>query len=190
MKNLDYLKMFLVFIFSILFHLKIVQATSEIYTIDPARSTVEFSISNMGAKVSGKFQKFSGTITVERDAMEKSEVKAEIDTASVDTNQKKRDKHLQTKDFFTVDKFPTMNFQSKTWKKISDKEYEVVGDFTLLGITKPVTLAVKDLTFGESSMSVKNIHGKIKRSDFGMTYGKPATGDDVEIDINVEAKKQ
>ncbi len=172
----------------------VTNAATETYVIDPTHSSVEFRIRHFFSKVTGRFQKFEGTIVLDREAMEKSEINATVDTASVDTNQADRDKHLRTKDFFDVEKNPKMTFQSKSWKRASDNEYEVTGDLTLHGATKPVTLTVKSLGFGDGMKGVQlsgwEARGKIKRSEFGMTGGAGALGDDVEIEINVEAKKQ
>ncbi len=172
----------------------IVEATTETYVIDPAHSSVEFNIRHFFSKVTGRFQKFEGTLSVDRDAMEKSEIKASIETSSIDTNQSKRDDHLRGADFFDVVKHPKMTFQSKSWKKTGENEFEVTGDLTLHGITKSVVLSVKNLGFGEGMkgayLSGWEAHAKIKRSDFNMTYGGPAVGDEVEIEINIEAKRQ
>ncbi|MBI4026489.1 MAG: YceI family protein [Verrucomicrobia bacterium] len=176
------------------FAASIAGAETETYAIDPAHSSVEFRVRHFFSKVTGRFDKFEGSIVVDRAAMEKSEAKAVIETASVNTNQPDRDKHLQTAEFFDVVKHPKMTFQSKNWKKISDAEFEVTGELTLHGVAKPVVLTVKSLGFGEGMKGAKisgwEIAAKIKRSDFGMTAGAPAVGDEVEIAINVEAKKQ
>jgi len=170
------------------------EAATETYAIDPAHSSVEFSVRHFLTKVKGRFQKFEGAITVDREAMEKSNVIASMETSSVDTNQAKRDEHLRKADFFDASKYPKMTFQSKSWKKVGDQEYEVAGDLMLHGVIKPATLTVKCLGFTQgmkgAPISAWEVHGKIKRSDFGMTYGGPAVGDEVEIEINIEAKRQ
>ncbi len=171
-----------------------VDAKPDTYTADVAHSSVEFHVTHFFSKVAGHFNKFEATLTVDKDAMESSSVKAEIDITSVDTSQPKRDAHLQGADFFDAAKFPKMTFQSKSWKKTADNEYEVAGDLTLHGVTKPVTLTVKSLGFGEGMKGVQlsgwSATTKIKRSEFGMTGSIPMVGDEVEISINVEAHKQ
>lgn len=169
-------------------------AKPEIYVADPTHSSVEFHVRHFFSNVAGRFTKFDASITVDKDAMETSSVKAEIDIASVNTAQEKRDEHLRKPDFFDAAKFPKMTFQSKSWKKTAENEYEVAGDLTLHGVTKPVTLKVTALGFGEDShkhqLSGWSATTKIKRSEFGMTGGAPAVGDEVEISINIEAYKQ
>jgi polyisoprenoid-binding protein YceI len=169
-------------------------AATETYVADPAHSSVEFKISHFFSKVTGRFPKFDASIDVDRAALENSKLKADIDVSSVNTNQEQRDKHLQTPDFFDAAKFPKMTFESKAWKKTSENEFEVTGDLSLHGVTKPVTLTVKSLGFGEgmkgAQISGWEAHGKLKRSDFGMNTGAPAVGDEVEIEINIEADKK
>jgi len=169
-------------------------AETETYVVDGAHSSVEFRVKHFFSKVSGRFKTFEGAIVADREALEKSEIKATVDTGSVDTNQADRDKHLRAGDFFDAEKHPKMTFQSKSWKRVKDNEYEVTGDFTLRGVTKPVVLSLKSLGFGPgmkgAQLSGWEARTTIKRSDFGMTSGTPAVGDEVEIEINIEAKKQ
>ena len=169
-------------------------AATETYAIDANHSSVEFRIAHFFSKVTGRFDKFEGSITVDREALEKSEVTASIDVGSVNTNQAKRDEHLRSPDFFDAAKNPKMTFQSKSWKKIAENEFEVTGDFTLHGVTKAVVLTVKSLGFGDGMKGAKiagwDARTKINRSDFGMTAGKPAVGDEVEIEINIESQRK
>ncbi len=163
------------------------------YAIDPAHSSVEFRIRHFFTNVAGRFDQFAGTIQFDDKTPEKSQIQATIDTSSINTNQSDRDKHLRTADYFDVEKFPKMIFESKSWKKLSDANYEVTGDLTLHGVTKVVILSVKSLGFGPGVKGVQisgwAAAGKIKCSDFRMTAGAPAVGDEVSIEINVEAKK-
>ncbi len=168
-------------------------SAAETYAADPAHSSVEFRISHFFSKVSGRFGRFSATLTVDRENMEHSFVKAEIETASVDTNQEKRDTRLRSADFFDVVKFPKMTFESKDWKRTGANEFDVTGDLTLHGVTRPVVLKVRSLGFGEGMnktfISGWEARARIQRSDFGLTKGGPAVGEEVEIEINIEAKK-
>lgn len=172
------------------------QAKPETYIIDPAHSSVGFKIGHFFSRVPGHFDKFSGTIVVDREAMEKSEIKAEIDAASINTANEKRDNHLRAPDFFDTAQFPKITFSSKTWKQIGENDYEVTGDFTLHGVTKSIVLHVKSLGFGEgrpgSNTYLSGWEGrtKLKRSDYDIKSGAPAVGDEVEIEINIEASRQ
>ena len=178
--------------FTILFTLSS-QAAPASYTIDPAHSSVQFRIKHFFSKVTGRFQKFEGSFVVDPDAPDKSQAKATIDVASIDTNQPKRDEHLRSADFFDVAKYPQMTFVTKSWARVAPDEYDVVGDLTLHGVTKPVSLHAKNTGSGAgmqgSQISGWEVRGTLKRSDFGITTGAPAVGDDVEIEIDIEAKK-
>ncbi len=168
-------------------------AKPETYTIDSGHSSIQFKIKHFFSKVTGRFQKFEGRITVDRDALESTKAEGTIEAGSVDTNQAKRDEHLRKPDFFDVEKFPKISFVSKAWKVLTPETFEVTGDLTLHGVTKPVTLQVRSTGFGEgmkgAQLSGWEVRGTLKRSDFGMTTGTPAVGDDVEIEIEIEAGK-
>jgi polyisoprenoid-binding protein YceI len=144
--------------------------------------------------VTGNFNEFEGQIIVDRENMEKSQTKASIDMNSINTRNEKRDNHLRSEDFFDVEKFPTMTFQSKKWAKVSENEFDVTGDLSLHGITKEVVLKVKSLGFGDGPDGVylSGWEGstKIKKSDFGITYGGATLGDEVEIMIEVESRRE
>ncbi|CAN5316056.1 YceI family protein [soil metagenome] len=164
---------------------------AETYTIDRDKSEVAFTILNKppGAtepeKVPGKFKDFSGKIVFDAEAPANSQVEIEIKSASVDTANEKRDAHLRNQDFFKVKEFPIMTFKSTAVKKLAEDKFEVTGDFTLLGQTKPVT-AVFDLTDETSGKAAF----QIKRSDYGMSYRVPDTGDEVDVMLTVVGKPQ
>lgn len=170
------------------------RAATETYTIDPAHSAVGFSIRHFVSKVPGKFNKFSGTITVDRADLTKSSAEATIDVASVDTGNQKRDDHLRNADFFDAPKYPTMKFKSTAWKKTGENTYEVAGDLTLKDVTKPVTLKVALLGFGPgmggAQLSGWEATTTIDKKEWNMKDSPmldAALGDDVTITINVEA---
>ncbi|MFT3867838.1 MAG: YceI family protein [Nibricoccus sp.] len=172
-------------------------AAVETYKIDPVHSSVGFSIRHFVSKVPGTFTKFSGTITVDRDNLEKSSVEATIEVASVNTANEKRDAHLQSPDFFDSAKYGTATFKSKSWKKTGEDAFDVTGDLTLHGVTKPVVLKAKLLGFGEGMKGAKlsgwEVTGVINKADFGVNgpsmLGK-ALGDEVTINIGIEASLQ
>lgn len=169
-------------------------AAAETYTIDPVHSSVGFSIRHFVSKVPGKFNKFSGTITVDRENLEKSSAQATIDIASVDTGNAKRDDHLRTPDFFEVAKYPTMTFKSTAWKKTGENTFEVTGDLTLKDVTKPVVLKVTSLGFGPgmggAQLSGWEATTTIDKKEFNVkdpAMLDAALGDDVTITVNIEA---
>lgn len=170
-------------------------AAVETYSIDPVHSSVGFTVRHLFSSVPGSFTKFEGTLTVDRDNLEKSSVAATIDIGSVNTASEKRDGHLKTPDFFDAMKFPTITFKSTSWKKTGDDTFDVTGDLTIKDVTKSVVLAVKVLGFGPGMMPGSQVTGwegstTINRRDFGVNgpamLGK-AVGDDVKISLSVEA---
>src|SRR3569833_4660698 len=101
------------------------QAAVETYQLDPAHSSIGFSVRHVFTSVPGQFTQFSGTLTLDRDNLENSNADVTIESASVDTRNAKRDTHLKSGDFLVVDKFPEIKFVSKTWKKTGDDTYDI-----------------------------------------------------------------
>jgi polyisoprenoid-binding protein YceI len=169
-------------------------AAVETYAIDPAHSSVGFEIRHIISKVPGKFTDFTGTITVDRDNLENSSVSATIQVASVDTSNEKRNNHLKSPDFFDVAQYATITFTSTAWKKTGDNTFDVTGNLTIHGVTKPVVLSVVSDGFapgmGGGQVSGWEAKTTINRRDYGVNgpamLGK-AVGDDVAITINIEA---
>jgi polyisoprenoid-binding protein YceI len=172
------------------------QAAPQSWTIDPNHSQVGFSIRHFFSKVPGNFTKFSGTIVYDPAKPTASSVKAEIDAASIDTRNEKRDGHLKSEDFFFVEKYPTWTFESTKVTPAADGKLSVEGNLTMRGVTKPVTLDVSFLGAGPSmngeQRSGFEVAGKINRKDFGIMWNKTLDqggtmlGDDVDIRISVE----
>lgn len=174
-------------------------AEVETYKIDPVHSSVGFKIRHFFSKVPGTFNDFEGTIVINKADVSKSTAEATIKTASIDTKNEKRDKHLKSADFFDVEKYPTITFKSTAWKQIEKDTYNVTGDLTMHGTTKPVTLSVKSLGAGQGAQG-KYLGGWeattiLDRTAFGITYnsvveGTSVLGNEVEISLNIEAIKQ
>jgi len=166
-------------------------AAVETYVIDSVHSSVGFSIRHFVSKVPGSFTKFSGTIVVDRDNLEKSSVEATIDIGSVSTANEKRDAHLKSPDFFDAAKFASVTFKSKAWKKTGTDAFDVTGDLTLHGVTKEVVLKVKLLGFGPgmqgAMLSGWEATTTLQRADFGIAGFKGMLGDDVAVTIGIEA---
>jgi polyisoprenoid-binding protein YceI len=167
---------------------------ADTWKIDPAHSSVGFTIRHAFTKIPGSFAKFNGTITFDAANPSASGTEAKIEVASITTNDAKRDAHLQKDDFFSAEKFPLITFKSKSWKKTGDDTFDVVGDLTIKDVTKEVTLATKFLGAGpgprNSTLAGFEGTAKIDRRDFGITYGQGLVGNDVNIIINIEAAKQ
>jgi polyisoprenoid-binding protein YceI len=170
------------------------------WKIDPSHSSVEFAVRHMAiSTVRGRFRSVSGTIesgddgTLER-------VQATIDARSVDTGEPQRDAHLRSADFFDAETHPFLTFRSTTVRAQAGGRYEITGDLTIRGQTRPVTLQVE--TVGPlpdpwgNRRAAATISGALNRKDFGLTYnqalefGGVLVGEEVRFTIDVEAVAQ
>ncbi len=173
------------------------QAQADTYVMDTkgAHAFIQFKISHLGYSYEiGRFNKFTGSFDVDEKNPASSKVSVEIDTASVDTNLAKRDKHLRSSDFLEVDKYPKATFVSTNVKLTSDKTADVTGDFTLRGITKPLTLKVSHIGGGKDPWGGFR-HGfegttKFALADFGITKNLGPASKEVEIYISIEGIKK
>ena len=173
-------------------------AAPETYKIDPVHSAVSFKVRHLFSYVNGKFTKFEGTFSVDPDAPAKSTVSATVQTESIDTANPKRDEHLKSPDFFDAAKLPEITFKSKSVKMTGKDTADVVGDFTMHGVTKELTLHAQFLGKGKGMQGeISGWHltsAPIKRSDYGLNWNKAiegtaVVGEEVEITIDVEADK-
>jgi polyisoprenoid-binding protein YceI len=173
--------------------------TADTYVFDKVHSTMGFQVRHLFSKVPGKFDDFAGKIQFDEANPENSTVEVKIKTASVDTGVAMRDKDLRSPNFFDVEKFPEITFTSKSVKRTGETTGEVTGDLTMHGVTKQVVLNVELLGKG-AGMEGKTVSGweartNLKRSEFGLSWNKmiegtQVVGDDVEIDLHVEADKE
>jgi polyisoprenoid-binding protein YceI len=169
-------------------------AQNPAWTIDKNHTQVNFAVRHMGVStVRGSISGVSGTVVWDEKNLAKSSVEATIDTTTVSTNNDARDKHLKSPDFFNVEKFPTMTFKSTAVTGTPGK-LQVVGDLTLAGVTKSVTLDVDGPTAPQKGMGGKMVigfsaKGTLKRTDFnfGSKFGSSMLSDDVDFTIDVEA---
>lgn len=164
------------------------------YMIEPSHSSAHFKVRHlMIANVRGEFSKITGTVSSEN-------VTAEIDVNSINTREPDRDKHLKSADFFDVEHHPTMKFQSTNIVPDGPEGFEVTGDLTIRGTTRPVVLHVVGPTpeikdpWGYTRRGAEAT-AKISRKDFGLTYnpilegGGVMVGDEIEISLEVELVK-
>lgn len=164
------------------------------YTVDPAHTFPNFEINHLGfSTMHGRFGATTGKITLDT-AAKSGSIDITIDATSIDTGHAKRDTHLKSDEFFNVAKFPTLAYKSSKLKFNGDKLSGADGELTMLGVTKPVSLAVTAFNCGPHPMNKKpmcgaNATATIKRSDFGLSTYVPAVGDEVKITIEVEAGK-
>ena len=150
-------------------------APAETYKIDSAHSQIAFSLHQFVSSVRGEFHRFSGTIEVDRDHPERSSVTARISVGSIDTKIQKRDHHLLSAEFFDAAKFPEITFKSRSVKRTGESSGNIIGDFTMHGVTKPMTLHVKLSTppSGESLPERTRwivTTDPINRKDFGLMF--------------------
>lgn len=170
------------------------RAAVETYQIDPAHSSVVFSVRHFLAKVPGTFARFTGTLTVDRDNFERNTITATVEIGGVDTRNEARNKHLLSADFFLAEKFPAATFTSKSWKKSGPATYTVRGDLTIRGQTREIILEAKSLGFapGQRGAQLSGWEAAtiIDRTDFGVGVPEKSIADEVELVINIEAKLQ
>ena len=164
------------------------------YALDPAHSGLNFKISHLGLSwVHGRFDEFSGRFTLDRQNPAHCSFELAAKTESVDTNNRKRDDHLRSPDFFNVKQFPAITFKSTAVRPVKDG-YDVTGDLTMHGGTRPVTFL---LSGGKSAEFPAGVHRTgfsgeliVKRSEFGITKFAGAVGDNVYIEISFEGTQK
>ena len=169
-------------------------AAAETYKIDSEHATVVFRVSHLNiGDAYGRFNEPTGTVVYDNADPSKTQFNFEVKTDNIDTDNEKRDKHLKSPDFFDARQVPTITFKSTSVKASGDNKFEVTGDLTLHGVTKTITVPVTKT--GEADTGKMGYRtgwlaeAKIKRSDFGMTYGiqQGAIGDEVSLVISFEA---
>lgn len=167
---------------------------AETYTFDTVHSQIIFFVNHLGISITeGEFQEWDGHFVFDEANIENSSVDVTIDANSIDMDNAIWDDHMKAADWFNVAEHPTLTFRSTQVEGTGENTGKVTGDFTLLGQTAPVTLDVTFLHKGSHPMRPDqtragfSARAKLKRSDFGMTFGLPAIGNDIEIRIEVEA---
>ncbi len=170
------------------------------WKVDAAHSSVTFSVKHMGiAKVRGKFTEFEGTLEVRED-LAHGRIYGTVKVASIDTGEAKRDEHLRSADFFDVERFPEITFESTRVEAIDDEMTRVTGNLTMHGVTREIVL--EGMTqgtdidpWGNTRAGVEGV-GKLLRSDFDMNFsqalasGNKLVGDKIAISLDVSAVLQ
>lgn len=176
-------------------HLALAQAAA--WTPDPAHSEVDFSILHLSlSNVQGRFGTVTGTVMLDQADLTKSSVNVTIDVSAVDSGESARDSVLKSDSFFDVEKYPKATFVSTSVQKTASG-LTVVGNLTLRGVTKPVTLTVEGPNGPVTGMDQKlhagfTAEATLDRRDFGIGTAFPAAivGDQVKLTINLEIIKQ
>ena len=164
------------------------------YSVDPRHTWPQYEIMHLGFSTQrGRFNETAGKILLDR-AAKTGSLEIVIKTASIDTGLEKWDTHMKSEDFFNAEKYPEMTFKADKIVFNGDKPASIPGQFTLMGVTKPVTLNVNYFNCGQHPVLKKEVCGAdasttIKRSEFGMTKSVPYIADEVKLVINVEAIK-
>lgn len=167
-------------------------AAPKTFQADPAHSGITFKIRHFFTTVPGSFGEFNATIQYDAEDVSSSSAKAEIQVGSVDTNNDKRDAHLKDEDFFHTAENPVIVFESTKWEKTDEEnEFKVTGDLTMAGQTQEVVLDVTLLGTQENNDGVLvsgwEAETTIDRRDWGISYGQGIVGNEVEIEIFVQA---
>ena len=177
-----------------------VALATDVYTVDKGHSEASFQIRHMVTKVRGRFTDFTGTIKAEPAKPETSSVEFTIKATSIDTDNENRDKDLRSPNFFDVAKYPDITFKSSKIVSKGQDKYDVTGALTMHGVSKEITLPVSYLGVGKDPWGGERAGFEtsitLNRKDFGLVWNKALEaggfllGDDVNVSINIEAKKE
>jgi polyisoprenoid-binding protein YceI len=170
------------------------------WAVDPSHSNVGFTVKHMGiATVRGRFREFEGRIEMGEE-LASSRAYGKVKAASVDTNEPQRDEHLRSPDFFDVERYPDITFESTKIEQVDEAVYHVTGDLTLHGVTKPITLHAESSgteidPWGKTRVGIE-ASGELSRGDYGMKFnqalgsGNLMVSDKVRIHLDISAVKQ
>jgi len=175
------------------------RAETHVFSVDPVHSQIGFKVRHFVSTVPGEFESFTATVSLDpANVAATLALEAVIETASVSTDNERRDNHLRSADFFDAQTYPQITFRSTSVKAGSDDHYQVTGDLTIRGVTKVVTLdvayfGVTTNPFTGTPITGLDITGEINRKDFGVNWNKTLDNggvmlsDTVGLDIHVEA---
>ena len=171
------------------------------WDFDKSHSKIGFSVTHLViTDVEGNFKEFEGSITTSGDDFENAKIEFSANVASINTENEKRDEHLRSDDFFNAEKFPQLTFKSKSFSKVDDKNYKLVGDLTIRDVTKEVELnVVYNGTVEDPWGNTKSgfsLEGEINRFDYNLKWNKTieagglVVGEDVTILAKLQLVKQ
>jgi polyisoprenoid-binding protein YceI len=200
-QNLKLFKMKKTFLILLMGLLQVALFAQTKWTVDIAHSSIKFTVTHLViSEVEGQFNTFSGTVVTTNPDFTDANIDFTVDVNSINTDNGMRDKHLKSPDFFNAEKYPQVTFKGTSFKKIKDNKYELKGDLTMHGITKPV---VFDVTYGGTA---NDGYGNIKagfkatttvnRFDYDLKWnalteaGGAVAGKDVTIIVRLELAKE
>jgi polyisoprenoid-binding protein YceI len=171
------------------------------WQIDTSHSHIGFSVKHMMiATVRGEFKAYTGTLALDSDDLTKSVFTGEIDIASIDTREPKRDEHLRSADFFDAETYPKMTFQSTRVERVDGNDYRIVGDLTIKGITREVVLEAEYAGIHKdpwgNTRTGFTASATLDRKDFGLSWnaaletGGVLVGEKVKLSLDIEAVLQ
>ena len=175
--------------------------TATTWAIDPTHSEVQFKVKHlMVSTVTGLFSRYEGTVEMAGDDFADASINFSAEIDSISTGNEQRDGHLKSGEFFDADQFPKLTFSSTGMKKTGDDTYDLTGDLTMHGVTKPVTLNVEyggqmQDFYGQTKAGFE-LSGVLKRKEFGLTWdgvteaGGVVVSDDVRLVMNIQITKQ
>ena len=171
------------------------------WAIDPTHSEVQFKVKHLViSTVTGSFKSFEGTLETDGDSFEGAFIQFSADVNSIDTNMSQRDAHLKSADFFDAENHPKLTFVSTSFTQKDEDEYTLVGELTMRGVSKSVTLSAtyggQMVDFYGNTKAGFEISGKVNRKDFGLNWsavteaGGVVVSDEVKLHFNIQIAKQ
>lgn len=167
------------------------------WSLDKSHAKLGFSITHLSiSEVEGSFKSFDAKITSSKEDFSDAKIEASAQISSINTDNENRDKHLQAPDYFDAAKYPTLTFKGQSFKKVNTNDYKLVGELTMHGVTKVVTLDVyyfgtAEHPYTKKTMAGFKVSGKINRKDFGIAADTPNSmlSDEILIRANLEFEK-
>lgn len=171
------------------------------WQIDNSHTHVGFSVKHMMiATVRGEFKQYSGTLELDTSDLTRSRISGDIEVASLDTREANRDQHLRSADFFDAEQFPRISFVSRRIERLDEENYRVIGDLTIRGITREVSLEAEYSGIHKDPWGATRtgfmVRGAIDRKEFGLTWnaaletGGVLVGEKVKLELDIEAVLQ
>lgn len=169
------------------------------WSVDKAHSKVQFTVSHLViTDVTGQFKNFDANVTASKDDFTDAKINFSVDIASINTENDRRDQHLKSDDFFNAEKFPKMTFVGKSFTKVGDNKYKLVGDLTIRDVTKSITLDVRYNGTAKMGNTVKagfKVTGEVNRFDYNLKWnalteaGGAVVGKTVYLTVDLELNK-